>query len=286
MWAKPTDDGHYSLANSPFFAAHNWHDVVRCRARADGVLEVVGLERSGGHRTLRVLFEPLAARETIDKTLDDLRRLGGTYEGAGQLLYAVDFPPAADLGPAERLLARQHERGLLDWRKRLDDEFRERSLRAADPGGLVVRHVSPATDVADGWVLADIGANPHTRRDWEELWTRKQSDGYRLLSIPFFARGLALGDVLGAAAPREGMANVLQGVVAPSGHYTIRVVLREERHELDLLNLVDEFGAVYERQLGTPLYALHAESGEAARGLTQSLQRLEDAGKLFFETAW
>jgi Domain of unknown function (DUF4265) len=60
--------------------------------------------------------------------------------------------------------------------------------------------------------------------DYEELWTTPLGEGlYRIESIPFFARGIARGDIVSAVEEEEAL--IFQGVEEQSGHSTIRLVV-------------------------------------------------------------
>lgn len=60
--------------------------------------------------------------------------------------------------------------------------------------------------------------------DYEELWTLPLGEGlYRIENIPFFARGLARGDIVSAVEEEDAL--VFQRVIEPSGHSTIRLVV-------------------------------------------------------------
>jgi hypothetical protein len=60
--------------------------------------------------------------------------------------------------------------------------------------------------------------------DYEELWTTPLGEGlYRIESIPFFARGIARGDIVSAVEEEEAL--VFQEVAEQAGHSTIRLVV-------------------------------------------------------------
>lgn len=63
--------------------------------------------------------------------------------------------------------------------------------------------------------------------DYEELWTTPLGEGlYRIENIPFFARGIARGDIVSAV---EEDGNLMFGeVVEQSGHSTIRLIIYNE----------------------------------------------------------
>ncbi|MFY0529330.1 DUF4265 domain-containing protein [Archangium gephyra] len=60
----------------------------------------------------------------------------------------------------------------------------------------------------------------------ESLWALPKGEGlFQVDNIPFFATGVALGDVV-SATPEEG-AFCFQAVVHPSGHSTLRLAISE-----------------------------------------------------------
>jgi hypothetical protein len=63
--------------------------------------------------------------------------------------------------------------------------------------------------------------------DYEEFWSTPMGEGrFRIENIPFFAKGLALGDIVSAALEEEVLR--FQEVVEASGHSTIRVIVSSE----------------------------------------------------------
>jgi hypothetical protein len=104
VWAFAVGGGRYRLDNTPFFAtAVSWTDVVRARRGSDGQLWVEGVERRGGHSTVRVIVRD---RADLPRVRDDLIGLGCTVEGFEQIrLLAVDLPPEVDLAAIRAYLA-------------------------------------------------------------------------------------------------------------------------------------------------------------------------------------
>lgn len=63
--------------------------------------------------------------------------------------------------------------------------------------------------------------------DYEELWTTPLGEGlYRIENIPFFARGIARGDIVSAAEEDEDL--IFHEVAEQSGHSTIRLIVYNE----------------------------------------------------------
>jgi Domain of unknown function (DUF4265) len=63
--------------------------------------------------------------------------------------------------------------------------------------------------------------------DYEELWTTPLGEGlFRIENIPFFARGIARGDIVTATVEDEDL--IFQEVAEQSGHSTIRLIVYNE----------------------------------------------------------
>jgi hypothetical protein len=63
--------------------------------------------------------------------------------------------------------------------------------------------------------------------DYENLWVTFAGGGhYKVVNIPFFATGIALGDIV-EAQPEQGLLR-FRRVVHPSGHSTIRVIVYDK----------------------------------------------------------
>lgn len=81
--------------------------------------------------------------------------------------------------------------------------------------------MSDATPHAQVKVLFDIERDDGTH-EVESVWASAVEGGYRLDNIPFYARGFAWGDLVSAAPDPDGLLR-FTGLVAPSGHSTIRL---------------------------------------------------------------
>jgi hypothetical protein len=81
--------------------------------------------------------------------------------------------------------------------------------------------------------------------DYEELWTIPLGEGlYRIENIPFFARGIARGDIVSAVEEEEAL--IFQGVEAPSGHSTIRLIVYNEDTVPAVVERFEKLGCVSE----------------------------------------
>jgi hypothetical protein len=78
-------------------------------------------------------------------------------------------------------------------------------------------------------VLLEQDGEDYPPVDYEELWTTPLGEGlYRIENIPFFARGIARGDIVSAAEDDEEKDLIFQEVAEPSGHSTIRLIIYNE----------------------------------------------------------
>lgn len=89
------------------------------------------------------------------------------------------------------------------------------------PGDYEAAHVAPAwRDRADFIIAADISEEPG-HREWEQIWARRLGEHtFEICCVPFFAYGMALGDVV-----ETNGAHVIRRVINRSGHRTVRIWL-------------------------------------------------------------
>lgn len=79
----------------------------------------------------------------------------------------------------------------------------------------------------------------------ERLWAIDAGEGrYRLDNIPFFARELALGDIVSAVVEEGADEGILryQQVIEPSGHSTFRVLVHDEAQVQEVCGLLERLG--------------------------------------------
>jgi hypothetical protein len=84
----------------------------------------------------------------------------------------------------------------------------------------------------------------------ETMWTdpvAERPDHYRLLSIPFYATGVALHDEVRAIYSQEAGMPVFQEVTLPSGHSTVQVVRMESSMDMNpILHQLQQAGCTWE----------------------------------------
>lgn len=113
LWAKRLADGNFELTNIPALAyGVNLGDVIRAQKKEDGRYYFAGLVGRGGHRTFRV-----APNEGAEGRLDVLRQMvltcGGQVERSGEMYFAIDLPPDAQVAAMTELLEQGEAAG--DW---------------------------------------------------------------------------------------------------------------------------------------------------------------------------
>lgn len=115
LWATPLGTDLYRLENSPFFAyGVSWQDVVEARRPAELEMpEFVRRVRRSGNRTLRVIFEnSRLAEPTAQTVLQQLQKMGCSYEGMQPRFATVNVPPEAHLEEVTGYLTTQPQ---LQW---------------------------------------------------------------------------------------------------------------------------------------------------------------------------
>jgi hypothetical protein len=84
----------------------------------------------------------------------------------------------------------------------------------------------------------------------ERIWAKKTSTPFQLelQNIPFFARGIACGDVIKVKPDHERRELVFDGLVRHSGNSTIRIILRDKAPELRdrVLEIFRDAGCTWE----------------------------------------
>ncbi len=94
----------------------NWLDVVEAFPRNENEWpEFVRVHKRSGHRTIHVYILGAGGRRT-QEVLDNCNRLGSTYEGMNDRMYALDFKPGVDVTPTIEYLESLKALDVADWR--------------------------------------------------------------------------------------------------------------------------------------------------------------------------
>jgi len=109
LWAERVGPDRYRLDNSPFWAyGLSWRDVVEAHPDENGQLAFTRVVEKSGHRTVRVIFEPGIDQNAEGQAIiDELVRLGCTYEGMHPGYLAIDIPPGVELAKVAGYLTEQ-----------------------------------------------------------------------------------------------------------------------------------------------------------------------------------
>jgi hypothetical protein len=106
---------------------------------------------------------------------------------------------------------------------------------------------------------------------YENLWATPMGEGlFRICNIPFFARSIALGDVV-SAVPEQGLL-CFREVVQPSGHSTLRLMVYDEAQVPAILEHFHQLGCDSERSHIPGLIALDVPPAVSMAALKQELE--------------
>lgn len=107
----------YEIRNSPWYARNvNWGDWVKAIAPSQKEWPVFeSVVKRNGHRTIQIFFfEPGMQRAT--DILEEINRLGASYEQSGEKMYALDCAPGMDVDPLIAYLSEMKTIDALDFR--------------------------------------------------------------------------------------------------------------------------------------------------------------------------
>ena len=71
-------------------------------------------------------------------------------------------------------------------------------------------------------ILLEYESSAQTNREIESVWAMPVTDGYQIDNIPFYAREIAVGDVVNTKTDIDGSLR-FRSLVRPSGHSTVRL---------------------------------------------------------------
>jgi hypothetical protein len=121
--------------------------------------------------------------------------------------------------------------------------------------------------------------------DFESLWAISLGDGlYKVENIPFFAMGLAVGDVV-SVEPVQGLLR-FKGVVQPSGHKTMRVIVYDKREVPAVRELLKKQGCDVEQSHIPGLISVDVPPAVSLPELRQILDEGEAQERWGYEEAW
>jgi hypothetical protein len=139
-------------------------------------------------------------------------------------------------------------------------------------------------DEADFMIFARV-EEPGRFPFWEQLWSRRiDASRFKICCIPFFARDIALGDVV-EVGPSRGRQYVVSRVTKRSGHYAYRVWFGTSSAPAaarrDVVSHIQRLGCRIEFY-SENLLAIDADA-RAAREIVAFLEEGESRGDLAWE---
>lgn len=118
----------------------------------------------------------------------------------------------------------------------------------------------------------------------ESVWAKAIGDDlYEVENIPFYAKGVALGDVVRAAADESG-ALVFSSIVRPSGHSTLRVVFLDKSQVERIERSLESMGCGWEGGLEPSLISVDVPPSVDMDSLFAFLSNASRQDVLDFET--
>lgn len=120
--------------------------------------------------------------------------------------------------------------------------------------------------------------------DWESLWGIKTgTDRYRIDNIPFFIRGVSLGDVV-FAINKDGR-RLFDHIEIPSSNSVVRTILFDLKETVDLRRSMEELGCASEASHIEGLLAFDVPESASLDKVLSFLQNGEEKGLWEYEEA-
>ncbi len=119
---------------------------------------------------------------------------------------------------------------------------------------------------------------------WEQLWARQIEENiFEICCIPFFAYGLAIGDLV-TTTPKEEKQYVIDKVIKKSGYQTFRIWILDVNKKDSIIEKLTSLRYLVEvRGQNSKLIAINSMNNEASQILEKYLTDLEFAGELNYE---
>ena len=124
--------------------------------------------------------------------------------------------------------------------------------------------------------------------DWppvsvETLWVEGAGADYKVLNVPFFAQGIALGDIVRGVSEQGEL--TFNGKVRESGHSTLRVIVLRKHVFEDIERELTGLGCSMEGSPWGSLFAVDVSSNEQLARVQRVLSLRKVAGDLDYEDA-
>lgn len=117
----------------------------------------------------------------------------------------------------------------------------------------------------------------------ESLWTRPVDGGYEIDNIPFYAKSLAVGDIVTATPDSDGLLK-LNRVVKESGHSTVRLWFSDAKDVAEVRAELKARGCPSEVDIER-LVAVDVPPGVPYREIRQYLDEREGEGLFEYQEA-
>jgi hypothetical protein len=121
----------------------------------------------------------------------------------------------------------------------------------------------------------------------ESLWAAKTPVKFHLAlrNIPFYAKGVAYGDVVLVQAYPQRREIVFERFVSESGHSAIQVLLRSQEHRDRLEGILNDFAVTWETASGGNYYAVDVKPATDYAAFRSALVDMDGAEVLMQESA-
>jgi hypothetical protein len=119
----------------------------------------------------------------------------------------------------------------------------------------------------------------------ESMWAVKVGDGlYEIENIPFYAKGIGLGDIVGTTASETGSL-VFDRVASSRGHSTLRLVFIEMRERKRIEKALEALGCGWEGGVEPSLISVDVPPAASFDEVLKLVSEACTQGILDYETA-
>lgn len=120
--------------------------------------------------------------------------------------------------------------------------------------------------------------------DYEGLWALPVGDGlFRIDNVPFFARGIAWGDIVSATVEQQELRFI--HVVRASGHSTLRLIIHDAKELPSVSWFLEQQGCAIERSHIPGLISVDVPPAASIDSLRKTLDEGEAQDRWGYEEA-
>jgi Domain of unknown function (DUF4265) len=149
-----------------------------------------------------------------------------------------------------------------------------------------IDHIFPVWREKANFILAVALTNADVPKEWkwEQIWARQIEENiFEICCIPFFAYGLALGDLVDTHTV-EGKDYVIKSLVKSSNNKTIRVWMLDLDNKDSVVESITKLGCLVEfRSENSKLISVAALTDSSAKEIRSYLSKMELGGFLNYE---